>query len=200
VTKALVQPSLGDPEGRMLGPCMSALSLQEQVFVMALFNGGTAIAAFEAAGFTAPNRKALQRKCCYYTSLPRIVAAIRENDARKMVLLGAEAQAALAAIVRNPTHEAHFKAVKLARDDGGFTKPVEKIVNMKVEISREEKVRQIRQWATAKGLDVVKLLGYDPGEPVDAEFTEAAVYSPKAVDPGSAASTEPDVHDLTELL
>jgi hypothetical protein len=167
------EPKIVDPEGKQLGSAMSALSLREQVFVMALFEQPTAIKAFEQAGFTSTTRKALQRLCSYYSSLPRIQAAIREEDARRMVLVGAEAQQALAAMVRNPQHQDHYKAVKLARDDAGLTKPVAKVIDMNVSISTEEKVQRIRAWAISRGLDVEKLLGFDPGPaPVDAEFTE----------------------------
>jgi len=171
-----------------LGAAMSKLSIQEQTFVCLLFSCKTAIEAYEKAFGTAPaDRKSLASKCSYLSHTRRITDAIREEDAARMVLLGTKAQQALEAIVENPQHQDHFKAVKLSRDDAGMTRPVQKEISVKVEITQAEKVQRIRQWAQAKGLDIVKLLGFDPGEVTDAEFTELP-------------PPEPDVHDLAELL
>jgi len=182
--------ALADRAGKQFGPAMSKLSMQEQVFVCLLFEGAAnATDAWRKAGFKSQGRSAGAegRMASYYTSLPRIIAAIKEEDQRRVVLMGTKANTALGAILANPQHADHFKAIKLIRDDAGMTKAVEKVVNVNVRISPEEKVEKIRLWAAAKGLDVEKLLGYSP-EPLalDAEFAEV--------------ETEEDVHDLEDLL
>ena len=87
-------------------------------------------------------------------------------------------QKALENLVDNPQHSDHFKALKMMRDDSGISRAVERVLNVKVEVTDAEKLETIKLFAKSHNIDPKKLLGFDPhaepeNKPVDAEFEEA---------------------------
>jgi hypothetical protein len=159
-----------------LGPCMNRLTAQEQMFVMNLFNANAKgiTKAADQAGYRAPTRNALTQHAHRLVIRQDISAAIREEAKRRTVLLLPKAHSALAAVLDNPQHADHFKAIKMARDDGGVSAAVERIlnVNVKVEVTQAEKLEQIKVMARALNLDPARLIGYDGEKPIDADFEE----------------------------
>ena len=159
------------------GPKMNRLTAREQMFVCNLFmaNAKGVTKAADAAGYTAPTRNALTQRAHHLVRRADISEAIREEAKRRTVLLLPRAHTALAAVLDNPQHADHFKAIKMARDDGGVSAAVERVLNLnvKVEVTQAEKVQQIKVMAGALGLDATKLLGYTPDEPVDVNTVDA---------------------------
>jgi hypothetical protein len=161
---------------REFGPMMNQLDVQEQIFVCNLFMGITSITkAAELAGYRAINRAALRVQAHRLLRKRKVAEAVKEEAKRRTVFLLPKAQKALDRILDNPQHADHFKAIKMARDDGGVSAAVERVlnVNMKVEVTQAEKVQQIQIMAKAMGIDPAKLLGYTPEQEItDAEFED----------------------------
>ena len=155
------------------GPAMSKLTAQEQLFVLCFFeNGGNQSAALESAGYEFKNRNTKARLANYYIHTDRINAAIAEESKRRTAMLAPKVQKALENIIDNPQHQDHFKALKMARDDAGISRAVERVLNVKVEVSDADKIEAIRLFAIAHNMDPQKLLGFNPDKAVEAEFSE----------------------------
>jgi hypothetical protein len=152
---------------------MSKLNSQEQLFVLCFFeNGGNQGKALETAGFDFKNRNTRDRLAHYYIHKKEIMEAIKEESQRRTVMLAPKVQAAIEALVDNPQHEAHFKALKMARDDAGISRAVERVLNVNVTVTDQEKLEAIKLFAKNHGIDPKKFLGYDPEKVEDAEFSE----------------------------
>lgn len=152
---------------------MSRLNGQEQLFVLCFFeNGGNQSKALEAAGYEYKNRNTKDRLANYYIHKKEVIEAIKEESQRRTSLLAPKVQAALEALVDNPQHQDHFKAIKMARDDAGISRAVERVLNVKVEVTDREKLDAIELFAKNHGIDPKKFLGYDPAKVEDAEFSD----------------------------
>ena len=156
------------------GPAMSKLDAQEQVFVLCFFeNGGNQSKAYADAGYVFPTEGARRRGAHYLVHKKEIMEAIKEESQRRTVWMAAKVQSAMEALVDNPQHPDHFKALKLMRDDAGISRAVERVLNVKVEVSDADKIEAIKLFAIAHNLDPKRLLGFNPEEPaVEAEFSE----------------------------
>lgn len=162
-------------DGKDFGPAMRRLTVTSQMFVCNLFAGFTSITkAAEAAGLRSESRNGLRVQAHRLLRRQDVAQAVREEAKRRTTFLLPKAQRALENILDNPQHQDHFKAIKMARDDGGVSAAVERVlnVNMKVEVTQAEKISQIKLMAATLGLDPAKLLGQIAPEPVDAEFEE----------------------------
>jgi phage terminase small subunit len=157
------------------GPMMRKLTIQEQLFVCQLFSPYRSITQCAAsAGYKSKNREALRMRAHRLLRDPKIGDAVREESKRRTVFLLPKAQNALEMLLEHPEHTDHFKAVKMVRDDGAVSQAVERVlkVDVKVEITSAEKIKAIEAFARNHNIDPKTLLGFDPGETVDAEFTE----------------------------
>lgn len=164
---------------REFGPEMQKLPVIEQMFVCNLFTSPKSITkAAELAGYTAASRGALRVKAHTLLHSGRISAAVVEESKRRTVFLLPKAQRALEDVLDNPAHADHFKAIKTVRDDGGASKVIERVLNVKIELSQTEKIKSIIKFAQDHGQDPKLLLGFDPAT-IDAEFEE--------IDPAAAA-------------
>ena len=158
------------------GPEMRKLAVKEQIFVCNLFLGLRSVTkAAELAGYredpTEP-RNNLRVRAHRLLHDPRLIPAIREEAQRRTAFLIPRAQQALADILENPQHADHFKAIKTVRDDGGVTKAVEKVLNVQISITQEEKIKAIELFAKNHGINPKTLLGFDPTPTIEADFTE----------------------------
>lgn len=161
------------------GPAMQKLAIVEQMFVCNLFTSPKSITkAAEQAGVKAATRNALRVQAHKMLHTPRISEAVIEESKRRTVFLLPKAQRALENVLDNSAHADHFKAIKMVRDDGGASKVIERVLNVKVEVSQTEKIKTIIEFAKSHGQDPKLLLGFDPAT-IDAEFEE--------VDPTAAA-------------
>lgn len=152
---------------------MSKLGPQEQLFVLCFFEtGGNQSKALEMAGYEFKNRNTKDRLANYYIHKPHVQAAILEESKRRTVMLAPKVQAAVEALVDNPQHQDHFKALKMVRDDAGISRAVERVLNVRVELSDADKIEAIKQFAVAHHMDPQKFLGFDPAKAVEAEFSE----------------------------
>jgi hypothetical protein len=152
---------------------MKKLDAREQLFVLCFFeNGGNQTEALASAGWEAKNRNTLYRLANYHIHRKEVMDAIREESQRRTVMLSAKVQRAIENIVENPQHQDHFKALKLLRDDAGVSRAVERVLSVRVEVSDNEKIEAIKQFALAHGLSPTKFLGFDPDKAVEAEFSE----------------------------
>ena len=155
------------------GPAMSKLTAQEQLFVLNFFdNGGNQTKALEDAGWEAKNRNTLNRLAHYHIHRKEVMEAIKEESQRRTVMMTAKVQAAVEALVDNPQHQDHFKALKMMRDDAGVSRAVERVLNVKVEVTDADKIEAIKLFAINHGMDPKKFLGFDPDQAVEAEFSE----------------------------
>jgi len=156
------------------GPEMRRLIPSEQMFVCNLFSSPKSITkAIELAGYTSPNRNALRQKAHMLLRTSRIVEAVKEESKRRTVFLLPKAQQALANLLDNPQATDHFKAIKAVRDDGGVTRAVERVLNVNVQITQEEKLERLKAFAAAHGGTVLGVpIGEIIGETTDAEFEE----------------------------
>ncbi len=98
-----------------LGPAMQALSERHRTFVRTLVTGkpghGALTRAYAAAGDKSGKRTNLNKEAHRLSRDERILAAIAE-ESRKVIKVGyPEAVAALFALIRNPAHRDHGKAV-----------------------------------------------------------------------------------------
>lgn len=160
------------------GPLMSKLTSQEQLFVLLFFeNGGNQTQALVDAGWDCKNRNSARNAAHYHIHRKEIMEAIKEESQRRTMLMAPKVQAALENIVDHPEHPDHFKALKMMRDDAGISRAVERVLNVKVEVSNAEKIEEIKRFALSHNMDPKTLLGFDPDgattkEPVEAEFSE----------------------------
>lgn len=157
------------------GPMMNKLTGQEQLFVLLFFeNGGHQSKAHEDAGFEAKNSNTRHRLAHYHIHRKEILEAIKEESQRRTLMMVPKVQAALEHLIDSPEHQDHFKALKMARDDAGISRAVERVLNVKVEVSQPEKIEAIKQFAIAHKMDPKTLLGFNPddGKTVEAEFSE----------------------------
>ena len=161
---------------------MGKLTAQEQVFVCLLFeNLGSITRAAERAGFKHATRAGLRMLAHRLLHKPSVADAVVEESRRRTVFLAPKAQEALRTLLDSPTHPDHMKAIKLVRDDSKVSVAVDKVIQHKVDItiSSTEKLEAIKRFAVSHGMDVQKLLGFDPEPPlpivVDAEFEPATM-------------------------
>lgn len=160
------------------GPAMNKLPVIEQMFVCNLFTSPKSMTkAAELSGYTAPTRNALRQKAHYLLRKPAIQEAIREESKRRTVLLLPAAQVALANLLAHPEHSDHWKAIKTIRDDGGASKIMEKVLNVNVNVSQQEKIAAIVRFCKVRGIDPSQMLGFDPEggkkQPIEVEVEDA---------------------------
>jgi hypothetical protein len=169
------------------GPAMQKLIISEQMFVCNLFSSPKSIThAAALSGYTAATRNpqpatrnALRVRAHRLLRDPRVAEAVREESRRRTVFLLPKAQRALADLLDHPEHADHFKAIKMARDDGGVSRVVERVLNVNVQISQEDKLRQLKEFAAAHGgtvlgVSIEQITGETTGTIIDAEVEEVA--------------------------
>ena len=170
------------PIGNVWGPMMGKLSAQEQVFVCLLFeNLGSITRAAERAGYKHATRAGLRMLAHRLLHKASVADAVVEESRRRTVFLAPRAQEALRTLLFSPTHPDHMKAIKLVRDDSKVSIAVDKVIQHKIDITvtQQDKLTAIKKFAESHGMDVTKLLGFDPetpvveiAAPIDAEFVE----------------------------
>lgn len=172
------------------GPAMSRLTGQEQLFVLCFFeNGGNQSKALETAGFQFKNTNSRNRMAHYYIHKQEIKDAIKEEHERRNVMLVPKVQRAIENLIDHPEHQDHFKALKMASDNAGVSKSVERVLKVDVTVSDKDKIERIKLFAINHGIDPKKLLGYDPdgnpeqtAEPIDAEVVELEEWQTEDID------------------
>ena len=149
------------------GPAMSKLTVQEQMFVCCFFeNPSSMTKAAAAAGYESKSYEGLRQMASRLMDKPQIAEAVKEESKRRNVFLLPKAHAALDRMLDNPQATGHFNAIKLVRDDAGVTRAVERILNLNVTVSHEDKMRELKEFAAAHGGTVL-------GVPIEDLTTEA---------------------------
>jgi len=118
---------------------------------------------------------------------PDIQAAIRELAHERFRVAGYEAAAALMALVKDPTHKDHFKAVERVLAQNGMVAAVQVEHNHKHSVTEKDQIEQVVALARRLGMDPRILLGSAGVEWVDAEFED--VKEPLTQLPAPAMST-----------
>lgn len=154
--------------GAELGPAMTALPNDRwRMFVVALYSvkpgRGAYIRAARIAGFGTPTSSPKSLKVIAHRLAhdPRTQAAIREEDQHRLRASAPGAIAALTAMVANPNHRHHAKAVGMLLDR---THPVETTHTVRVQDVREpappvtaEMIERIVTIARRIGLDAERM-------------------------------------------
>ncbi len=155
------------------GPAMVKLEAQEQLLVLCFFeNGGNQSKALIQAGYEFKNNETERRMANYYFHKKTIQEAVLEESKRRTTLMVPKVQQALERLVESPEHQDHFKALKMVRDDAGISRAIERVLNVKVEVTQTEKIETIKRFALDHGFDPQKFLGFSPEKVEDAEFSE----------------------------
>ena len=149
------------------GPAMRKLTVQEQMFVCCFFetpNSMTKAAA--AAGYESKSEVGLRMMASRLMDRPQIAEAVKEESKRRNVFLLPKAHSALSNLLDNPQATGHFSAIKLVRDDAGVTRAIERVLNVNVTVSHEDKMRELKEFAAAHGGTVL-------GVPIEDLITDA---------------------------
>ena len=153
---------------------MRKLTIQEQMFVCCFFeNPKSATKAADRAGYTSETNQGLRKRAERLMADPRIQEAIREESRNRNVFLLPKAHEAVSNLLDNPQATGHVAAIKMVRDDAGVTRAVERVLNVNVQVSREDKLRELKEFAAAHGGTVLGVpIEHITGETTDAEFEE----------------------------
>lgn len=138
-----------------LGPAMQALNERQRAFVRHLVTGpvghGRLTKAYRLAGYQSKGGKptTLSKEAHSLSRDERIIAAVAE-ESRKVIRIGhPEAVAALFAVIRDPTHRDHMRAVTavLDRADPIATKHIVDVTHRHLDADQEglEELRALRQ-------------------------------------------------------
>lgn len=106
-----------------LGPAMRALNGRQRAFVHAMFDLGTEAnytAAARQAGYPDDAEGYIRVQAHRLAHSDKVQAAMREEAERRCAGLLPMAHAGMAAIVKNPAHQDHFKAIKHAQALAGL--------------------------------------------------------------------------------
>lgn len=106
-----------------LGPAMRVLNERQRAFVDAMFVLGaeaTYADAARSAGYSGDSENALRVQAHRLAHSEKVQAAMREEAERRCAGLLPIAHAGMAAIVGNPAHPEHFKAIKHAQALAGL--------------------------------------------------------------------------------
>lgn len=153
-----------------LGPCMNALSDRERAFVIALYALACRdpVDAARAAGYTDNANGAIRVAAHRLMHRDTIQAAILEEGKRRMKGLMPVAMKHLGDIIENPQHKQQVAAIFGVLNRGGLHEVSEAKHVHEIVMTRDQKIEEIKQFATQLGIDPRKLLG----RVVDAEFEE----------------------------
>jgi hypothetical protein len=161
-------PAVRVKPGEELGPCMQALNERQRAWVVAYYQtGGNAAESARQAGYSDASGGAAVIGCRMRQN-PKIQKAMAEyiqGEANGEGLrVGYET---VFAIARNPQHPKQFDAAKLLIGMGGLA-PAQKVdVDVKVELTVQQKVERLRNLAAILGKDPEELLGV-----IDVDFEE----------------------------
>jgi hypothetical protein len=165
------------------GPAMRACTPNQQAFVVAMVTGGannpTQAAMLAGYGGTDTARKVAARDLMRN---PRVLAALREEGdkfLRSGAIVGARA---VMEIAMDPHHKDRFKAGVELLNRADLIVATKHEVVVTDNRTAPEVLQAIVAMAQKNGIDPKTLLGYDPDDILDVEFTE--------VEPRSAEGLE----------
>jgi hypothetical protein len=172
-----VVAALAPGDGAEWGPKMKALpSDRHRIFVLSLYEVprgyGANVKAAKMAGFgtATSSAKSWSVIAARLAHDEKILAAIHEEDQRRIRASAPRAIRALENLLENPDHRDHGRAIGIVMDR---VHPAETTHTVKVEhqvpvvIATEEVLARIRQLAIKAGLDPLRL-----APPIEAEFVE----------------------------
>ncbi len=172
-----VVAALAPGDGAEWGPAMKALpSDRHRVFVLSLYEVprgyGAQVKAAKMAGFgtSTTSAKSWSVIASRLAHDEKILAAMREEDERRIRASAPRAIRALAHLIEDPDHRDHGRAIGIVMDR---THPVETRHTVAVEhrvpvlVATAEVMARIAKLATRAGLDPLRL-----APPIDAEFVE----------------------------
>lgn len=157
-----------------LGPAMQALTKKQRGYVRQFVAfGGNETDAARAAGFGGEHPQSVRNAAWKLAHDPKVRAAIREYAECHLNALVPMATTAMENIILNPAHKDHFKAVERILNQAGMTIAQKHEVEVYDNRTADDLKTYIQTIASAHGLDVKKILGYDPGAkalpaPIDA--------------------------------
>jgi hypothetical protein len=172
-----VVAALAPGDGAAFGPAMSALtSDRHRIFVLSLYEVprgyGAHVKAAKMAGFgtATSSAKSWSVIASRLAHDDKILAAIYEEDQRRIRASAPRAIRALEHLLEDPSHRDHGRAIGLVMER---THPAETTHHLKVEhrvpvmVATAEVMERISQLARRAGLDPLRL-----APPIDAEFVE----------------------------
>lgn len=107
-----------------LGPAMLALNERQRAFIVAMFDlgaGATYAEAARRAGYPDNGGSAIRVQAHMLAHSEKVQAAFREEAERRVVALLPIAHGGMSAILANPSHPDHFKALKHTQGLAGFS-------------------------------------------------------------------------------
>lgn len=176
------------PSESAMGPAMKALNVRQRRFVVALLTQGAgktnwSRAAAMAGYKTTGNPGTIRVMGHMLANNPKVIAALKEEGARRLHGAQAMAVSTLIEIAENPTSEAkdRIKAAQLILDRTGLHATSEhKVLTQDVSKTDEAMIERIQILANRLGLDPAQLLGDKapkglpaPAEKPMAEIVEA---------------------------
>ena len=161
-----------------LGPAMLALKEKQRAFVTCLLleppGHGAQVNAARRAGYGTAKKKPVHMAniASRLARHPKVVAAILE-ESRKMLRTGSpEAVNALIAMIRDPNHKGHLRAVGMMLERTDPT-VYHQHVTVERKQSEEEMVEFVRRFAKELGVDESKLLGCSRSLPtIETDYVE----------------------------
>jgi phage terminase small subunit len=166
-----------------LGPAMLALKERQRAFVTCLLleppGHGAQVNAARRAGYGTAKTKPVHMAniASRLVRHPKVLAAIVE-ESRKMLRTGSpEAVNALLAMIRDPNHKGHVRAVGMMLERTDPT-VYHQHVTVERRQSEEEMIEFARRFAKELGVDESRLLGCNRLLPIDAEFVEVHAAPP----------------------
>lgn len=160
------------------------ISPMQRAWLQAFLDAGdeNATAAARRAGYGkedgTPDQKNNACKTAGHRNIhdPAIQAAIRELAHERFRVAGYQAAAALMALVKDPSHKDHFKALERVLAQNGMIAAVQIEHNHNVKVTEQDQVERLMVLAKQLGMDPKVLLG-SAGVILDAEFE--VIPSPK---------------------
>jgi phage terminase small subunit len=153
-----VLEAMRSPEGGW-GPAMAALDDRRRAFVLAMYEVprgfGAATAAARMAGFGTPQSSALSMavKASKLMHDHRVLAALAEEDKRRIKACAPRAVRALELLVEDPTHKGHERAIS---EILGRVHPIETRHTIDVVHHVDHDAEAVAQLRTLKSLGVVR--------------------------------------------
>lgn len=157
-----------------LGPCMQALNEKQRDYVRMFVAYGDPLDAARASGYGGEHPQSVRNAAWKLAHDPRIKAALREYAEAHLSGLVPLATTALENILLNPAHTSHFKAVERILNQAGMVIAQKHEVDVVDNRTADELKSYVMSIANAHGLDVKKILGYDP--------VSKALPAPKIID------------------
>lgn len=172
-----IYPPIPDAPG--MPEAYAKLSPMQRAWVHAFLDAGdeNATAAARRAQYGkegTAHQKAQACKQAGYHNIhnPLVQDAIRELAHEKFRVAGYLATAQLMALVKDPSHKDHFKAIERVLAQNGMVAAVQIEHNHKHTVTEKDQVEMVVKLAKRLGMDPRTLLGSAGVEWVDAEFEE----------------------------